>query len=243
MLSALAKAFAQASDPAFRRVFLLSVAASLAVFAVLWALAWFGLSWAGEGLSAWVAAREPGGFWVRVFEWIFGAAAVAAVLVTSFFLFPAVMVAVMSLLLEGVAAAVERRHYPGLPPPRVQPILEAVLAGLVFAGVSLALNLLAVPLYLLLLFVPPLNLFVFYLLNGYLLGREYFELVAARRFDMATVKRLRRAHRGRVLLAGIVIAFLLTVPLVNLAMPIVAAGFMLHVFEGLRRRAGAAPSG
>ncbi len=82
----------------------------------------------------------------------------------------------------------------------------------------------------------PLNLFVFYLLNGYLLGREYFELVAARRFDAAGVRRLRRKYRGRVMLAGVVIAFLLTVPIVNLVTPIVATGFMLHVFERLRRR-------
>jgi len=102
--------------------------------------------------------------------------------------------------------------------------------------VTLALNLAALPLYLVLMFVPPLNLFVFYLLNGYLLGREYFELVAARRLDMAAVKRFRRTYRGRVLLAGVVIAFLLTLPIVNLVMPIMATGAMLHVFEGLRRR-------
>ena len=105
---------------------------------------------------------------------------------------------------------------------------------------TLGLNLLALPLYLLLLFVPPFNLFVFYLLNGYLLGREYFELVAARRLDTAGVRRLRRAYRGRLLLAGAVIAFLLTVPIVNLVTPIIATGFMLHVFEGLRRREASA---
>jgi CysZ protein len=94
------------------------------------------------------------------------------------------------------------------------------------------LNILALPLY----FVPIINVFVFYLLNGYLLGREYFELVAARRFDAAGTRRLRRKFRGRVMLAGVVIAFLLTVPIVNLVTPVVATGFMLHVFERLRRR-------
>ena len=236
MFSALAKAFGQISDPAFRRVFALSLGASLGVFVVLWLAAWFGLAWAGEALSGWMAGQEPGGFWIEVVEWIFGAGAVVGVLVVSFFLFPAIVVVVMSFLLDDIAEAVERRHYPGLPAPRDQPLRAAVMSGLVFAGVTLALNLLALPLYLLLLFLPPFNLFVFYLLNGYLLGREYFELVAARRLDMAGVGRLRRAYRGRLLLAGAVIAFLLTVPIVNLVTPIVATGFMLHVFEGLRRR-------
>ncbi len=236
MFSALAKAFGQLFDPAFRRVLLRSVLAALVVFIAVWVAAGFGLGWAGEALSGWVAAQEPGGFWVEVVEWLFGAAGVVAVLVASFFLFPVVMVLAMTFLLEDVAAAVERRHYPGLPPARAQPLGEAVTAALVFAAVMLLLNLLALPFYLLLLFVPPLNLFVFYLLNGYLLGREYFELVAARRFDAAGVRRLRRKYRGRVMLAGVVIVFLLTVPIVNLVTPIVATGFMLHVFERLRRR-------
>ena len=236
MFSALAKAFGQLSDPAFRRVFAISVFASLVVFILLWIAAWLGLSWAGEALSGWMAGQEPGGFWVGVFEWLFGAAGLVGVLVASFFLFPAVMVVVMSFLLEDIAEAVEQRHYPELAPARGQPIAEAVMAALAFAALTLLLNLLALPLYLLLLFVPPLNLFVFYLLNGYLLGREYFELVAARRFDTAVVRRLRRSCRGRLLLAGAIIAFMLTVPFLNLVAPIVATGFMLHVFERLRRR-------
>ena len=93
------------------------------------------------------------------------------------------------------------------------------------------------PLYLLLLFVPPFNLIVFYALNGYLLGREYFEIVGVRRLDDAETRTLRRRHRGRAFMAGVVIAILLTVPLVNLFTPVVATAFMLHVFERLRRRA------
>ena len=89
---------------------------------------------------------------------------------------------------------------------------------------------------LLLLFVPPLNLFVFYGLNGYLLGREYFELVAVRRFDVTVVGRLRRRYRGKVFMAGVVIAFLLSLPLINIVMPVVATAFMVHVFEDVRRR-------
>ncbi|MHA1599624.1 MAG: EI24 domain-containing protein [Alphaproteobacteria bacterium] len=238
MVSALSLAFRQIGDPAFRRVFVLSVAAALAVFLVLWALAWWGLAWSGEALSQWMLDTGSGGFWTGILEWLFGAAGIFAVLIASFILFPAIMVLAMSFLLEDVVAAVERRHYPNLPPARAQPIGEMVMGALAFAGITVALNLLFLPVYLLLLFVPPLNLFVFYLLNGYLLGREYFELVAVRRMDTAGAKRLRRSHRGRILLVGVVIAFLLTLPLVNLAMPIVATGFMLHIFEGLRPTGG-----
>jgi len=231
MFSALAKAFGQLSDPAFRQVLVRSVLAALVVFIGVWIAAWFGVSWLGEALSDW-AALEPGGFWVEVVAWAVAAGGVAAVLVASFFLFPAVMLIALSLMLDDIAQAVERRHYPELPPARAQPIGEAILSALLFLAKSLVLNILALPLYL----VPLLNLFVFYLLNGYLLGREYFELVAARRFDGKGVRRLRRRFRGQVMLAGVAIAFLLTVPIVNLVTPVVATGFMLHVFERLRRR-------
>jgi uncharacterized protein involved in cysteine biosynthesis len=39
-------------------------------------------------------------------------------------------------------------------------------------------------------------------------------------------------------LAGILIAVMMTIPIVNLFAPIVATGFMVHVFEDLKRRAG-----
>ena len=84
MLSALVKSAAQITDPAFRRVLLISVAASAAVFLVLWLLAWWGLSWTGALLADWLAAQEPGGFWTDLLAWIFGAAAVVGILRNNF---------------------------------------------------------------------------------------------------------------------------------------------------------------
>ncbi|MGH6947397.1 MAG: EI24 domain-containing protein [Kiloniellales bacterium] len=239
---ALSLAFRQASDPALRRVFWRAAGGALVVLIGLWALCWWGLAWLGGSLADWLAAQDPGGWWIDPITWLVGAGGLAAVLIASFFLFPAVMVGALSLLLEQAAEAVERRHYPDLRPARPQPVLEALWLAVSFGLLTLFLNLLALPLYLLLLFVPPLNVFVFYGLNGYLLGREYFELVAARRLDASATKRLRRRHRGRVFAAGTVIAFLLTLPLINLAMPIVATAFMLHLFEDLRRKAEGAPN-
>lgn len=238
MFAALGKALAQMSDPAFRSVLLRALLASAVLFLVVWAAAWFALSWVGDMLSDWIAARDLEGTTSSVLQWILGALSVAGVVVASFLLFPASTTLILSLLLDDIAAAVERRHYPGLPAPRKQPVLEALRGALAFAGVTILLNLIALPFYLLLLFVPPLNLFVFYGLNGYLLGREYFELVAVRRIEAAVAGRLRRRYRGKVFVAGMVIAFLLSLPLINIAMPIVATGFMVHVFEAARRRGG-----
>ena len=240
MVAALMKSVAQFTDPAFRGVLLRAVLASLLVFILLWVGAWFGLGWAEGLLDGWLAGQEVGSFWAEALSWLLGALFWASLLLVSFLLFPATVAIAMSFLLDDIAAAVEQRHYPGLPAPRQQPILEVLLDSIGFVAVTIAINLVALPLYLLFLFIPPLNFFVFYGINGYLLGREYFELVAVRRMDSVSARRLRRRYRGRVFLAGTIIAVLLSVPLLNLVTPIIATGFLVHVFETLRQREEAA---
>jgi uncharacterized protein involved in cysteine biosynthesis len=106
------------------------------------------------------------------------------------------------------------------------PLSAALVSGLRLLGLTIALNLLALPIYLL---IPAINLFLFYLLNGYLLGREYFDLIALRRLDGVAARALWRERRGRWLLAGTAIAALLSLPVVNLAAPLIAAALMLHL--------------
>ncbi|MFN3077176.1 MAG: hypothetical protein ABT940_09910, partial [Alphaproteobacteria bacterium] len=81
-----------------------------------------------------------------------------------------------------------------------------------------------------------LNLLVFYLVNGYLLGRTYYEVVALRRLDVKAAAELRRSGWMTLLPGGVVVAFLMTVPVVNIVAPVVATAFMVHHFEKMRRR-------
>jgi hypothetical protein len=161
----------------------------------------------------------------------------AASITLAWLLFPAFLPLIMSLFLDSVAAAVERRHYPGLAPARSSGIGETLLTGLRFAAVLIGLNLLALPLYLLL---PGANLVLFYLLNGYLLGREYLEQVALRHEIPAHTLRLREMHRGQLLAAGALIAFGASIPLLNLLVPVLATAFMVHVYKRVERRRAAA---
>ncbi len=222
MISALVKSFRQLTDPRLNWVVLVSLAGAIAAFAGLW----YGLSW----------LIESSGFlqdsW---FDFLTGWLSGAATFLLAIFLFPAVVTLIAGALLDYVVAAVEARHYPELPPPRAMPITEIVFYVVKFTLLVLGLNLLALPLYL----VPGLNLVVFWILNGYLLGREYFEIVALRRLGQQEARSLRRAHGGRVFLAGLVVAVLMTLPVLNLLMPVVGAAFLTHVFHGLSRRGAA----
>lgn len=234
MLGGLLKAIGQLSDARFRGLVWRALGLSLVTFAALWALAWWGVESGGAALAAWAGADS---WWGTAIEWLVALGGLAGVLLASFVLFPAVMGLVQQLYLEDAAARVEARHYPELPPVAGQPVLEGIKDGVELALATVVVNVIALPIYMLL--VPPVNVIVFYGVNGYLLGREYFEVVAVRRLDRARVKALRRAYAGRVIAAGVVIAVLMTVPVVNLLAPVIAAAFMVHVVERIRRRAGA----
>jgi uncharacterized protein involved in cysteine biosynthesis len=79
-----------------------------------------------------------------------------------------------------------------------------------------------------------LNLVLFLGLNGYLLGREYFDAVALRRADWRAAQRLWRQHRLRFVLTGTVVAALFVLPVVNLVAPIVGLAAAVHLVERFR---------
>lgn len=222
MLSDLFTAIAQLADPRFRGVLWRALAGAVAVFAALHAGWWWLLERSTLFESGWLE---------RAADLLGGLAALAL----SLLLFPVVVTLVAGFLLDEIVQAVEDRHYPHLPPPPPRPWWRGLPTAARFVAVTVLLNLLALPLYL----IPGANLIVFYALNGYLLGREYFEMVALRRLTPAQALASRRANGISVWLAGIVIAVLSTLPVANLLAPIVATAFATHRFQALRKTGGA----
>jgi uncharacterized protein involved in cysteine biosynthesis len=226
MLNALIRAAGQLFAPALRRVVVQSLAIAVGSFAVLWLAV------------ALVLRQLPTVGW-RLLDWLIDLLGVVGAALLSWLLFPAVVTMIMGLFVERVAAGVEALDYPGRSAPRRQPIREALTMGLRLTLLSVALNLAMLPIYVLL---PGVNVFVFLALNGYLLGREYFEMVASRRLDIAAITTMRHRFAGRIFFAGTLIAGMFVLPFVNLIAPVVATAFMVHVFEGLSARTTAAVS-
>ena len=227
-------AAAQLSDPRLRRVLWIGVLGSLAIFVVLWTM--FGFL---TGMLDWTQVPYIG--WL--FDWMGDAAAwlgglvlIFTALTISFLLFPAIVTVIVGFFLEDVVTTVEDKHYPNAPPARAQPTAEVLSVTIRFALLVIGVNLLALPVYLVLMFVPPLSLVLYYLLNGYLVGREYYELIALRRLEPKPARALRKAHKGRVLFAGVVLVFFMTIPIINFVTPVLAAAFMVHIFQNLPRR-------
>lgn len=134
---------------------------------------------------------------------------------------------IAGLFLDDVAEVIEKRDYPQDAAGKAMPLGPAMASSLKFLGVVIVGNIIA----LLLLFIPGVNLVAFFLVNGYLLGREFFEF-AAMRFRSPSEARLFRAkHGSTVFLGGLVIALFLAIPIVNLLTPLFAAGMMVHLHK------------
>ncbi len=226
VLRALALALRQLGDPRLRRPLAFGLGLTLGAFV----LVWIGLGWALTH--------------TRFFEntWLdFGAGALGGLALAglSIVLFPSVVAACVGLFLEEVAAAVEARHYPGLPAPVRRGALAEIGGTLGLVALALVANLLVLPLYL----VPGLNLAVFLATNGFLLAREYVTMSLARRVDSPHVHLIWRERRGQAWLAGAAFAALSAVPLVNLVAPVVAVATATHLVEAWRRTAANRPNG
>ena len=232
IFTAFFKAIGQIGDRRFRKVLLLGIGLTIALLVGAYA----GLLWLIEALT---------GESITIFDyevtWIgdlLGWGSLFLMLFLSAFLMVPVASAITSLFLDEVAQAVEDKHYPTLSPATRVPFSEAARDTVNFLGILIAANLLAFILYV--LFAPAAPL-IFYALNGYLLGMEYVTLVAIRRIGRAEAKVFRRKHLWTVWTAGILMAIPLSLPLVNLLIPILGAATFTHIYHALNERPSRIP--
>lgn len=139
---------------------------------------------------------------------------------------------IAGLFLDDVAEVVEKRDYPNDPPGKALPLGQAILGSIQFLGVVIVGNIIA----LFLLFIPGINLIAFFLVNGYLLGREFFEFAAMRFRTPAEARAFRSKHSSTVFMAGLLIACFLAIPFVNLLTPLFAAGLMVHLHKVVSKK-------
>lgn len=217
-------------SPPFRAVFWKSLGLTAVVLVALW----FAVRW----LFAHVALPFFAGFapempaWVDNAETFAGWAAGLLLAVLLAFLIAPVSAVIAGLFLDDVAEVVERDQYPGVPVGRALPLGRGIVLSLKFFGIVVLGNLLAFAL----LLVPVVNIGAFFVVNGYLLGREYFQFAALRYRSEAEADALRRRHGPTIFLAGLVLAAFLAVPILNLLTPLFAAATMVHLHQRISQR-------
>jgi CysZ protein len=159
------------------------------------------------------------------------------------YLVPPITSLVASLFFDDIAEQVERRNFPADAPGKALPITTSAMLSIRFFGIVLLVNLCA----LLLLILPGINVGVFFAANAYLLSREFFELAAMRFRPIPEARALRKEHALRIFAAGLIIACVVFVPILNLITPVFATAFMVRMHKKIsaeiaRRPAVRAPS-
>tara|TARA_R110000868_G_scaffold73117_21_gene212480 strand:+ start:2897 stop:3583 length:687 start_codon:yes stop_codon:yes gene_type:complete len=216
LFSAAGRAFSQILSPRFRNVFWKSLGLTvlmLIAFVVL----------LQNMADSFIAVSSP---WVdTAIAFLTG----IGLLLGAGFLIAPVMSVFAGLFLDDISEAVEARDYPQDEPGAAMPVGRSIILSARFLLLVVAVNIVA----LFLLLVPGINLIIFFVANGYLLGREYFQFVAMRFYSESEANALRSRHATTVMLSGLIIAGLLAVPLLNLLTPLFATAFMVHVFKRL----------
>ncbi|MDA9154632.1 EI24 domain-containing protein [Planktomarina temperata] len=231
ILSDFLKSIAQFDDPKFRRVLWRGLGLTIVLLIAACLLVNFGINQLLS--SAWAANLIGDQSWLGALINIGG---VLFTIALSIWLMVPVTSAIIALFLDEVAQAVEARHYPHLPKQTATKLQDQILVGIRFLGILLLANVGAL---ILSMIVPLLAPFVFWATNGYLMGREYFQMAAMRRMPRAQAQELYQRHQGSIWTAGILMAIPMSIPLVGLFIPILGAATFTHQFERLR----ALPSG
>jgi CysZ protein len=226
VFSAFARAIGQLPDPAFRSVLIKAFLLTVAVFVILLGSVYFALGGVDLETIGWLSWLPD--FILSPLAWVFG----ALTLTVPLLLFPAVASIFIALFLDEIVEAVEAKYYPNDPKGHGLPIAQSLAVSIKFSLIVIAVNILALPLYL-----TGILTLAYYLVNGYLFGREYFEMVALSHNKPSEVNDLRKQFRGKVFLTGIVIAFMFTIPIVNFFTPLIAAAAMVHIFKSTQSRA------
>src|SRR6185437_15425947 len=229
MLEAAFKALSQLFSPPLRRVLLKSVGLALLMIVIIGivlnrifsSLAESGAHWAEQ-----TSGFAPHAAWATL-AWVLSIMASLGIITGALFLMPAITAFIGSFFVDDVGDAVERESYPAEPPGRAVPLVRALIEGVKFAILTLAVYLCALPF----IFFAGIGIVIIFLANAYLLGRQYFEFAAMRFHRPGEAKALRRTHAAYIFFAGMTIAVFVSIPLVNLATPIFAMAYMVHIHK------------
>jgi CysZ protein len=225
IFTAFFRALGQLGDRRFRRVVGLGVLLALALLFAVYALFLQAIWWLSPDTIDLPVIGPVSGV-----DTLLGWASLLFMIGLSVFLMVPVASAFTGFFLEDVADAVEDRHYPGLPAATPLSLAAGLRQSVNFLGLVVLVNVLALFLY---PFVGPGIPFLFWAVNGFLLGREYFSLVALRRLPPTEVKAMRRRHRWTLWVAGTLMAAPLSVPILNLVVPVLGVATFTHIYHQL----------
>ena len=221
MIKAFSLALAQLGDRNILKLLAKTIVLTLVIFALFGALLWFGINW-GIAQSGWNSEFDT-------VDYLAGIVAAVLAFFAGWLWFRVVAIAVLQVFGDEIVMAVERKYYAHAA-DHAQPVgfRRGLMMGLKSLGRALLLNLVALPLYIALLFTAVGLPIAFLIVNALLLGRDLQEMVVARHSMDLKDPRWALPFATRFGL-GFVAAGLFLIPFVNLLAPIIGASMAAHL--------------
>jgi CysZ protein len=148
--------------------------------------------------------------------------------VGGWFMLPVFTVLIAGFFQEKVIRRVEAVYYPEARANEAPDFTAELMHDIRFTVYALFLNIIVLPLYLI-----GIGYVIAVVLNGYLLGREFFESVAGYHVGKNEAWKLGRKNRLRRFIGGLVITVMTLTPVINLFSPIIGTVWMIHLYHGL----------
>jgi len=222
LFGAISKTLSQLFSPPFRSVLWKSIGLTIALFIGFWVVL-------QASYDTFLAPMLIDYSWIStMLAWLLG----AGLILGMGFLVAPVSSVFAGVFLDEIADEVEQLHYSD--DPKGKPLNLAQSIGITgrFFGLVVLGNLIALMLVLFL----GLGVLIFFLLNGYLLGREYFQFAALRHHSPEDVTQMQKRFGSEIFFAGLAIAVVLLIPIVNFLTPLFAGALMVHVYKRIAHK-------
>jgi CysZ protein len=217
MFASAGKAAAMLFDRDFAGIVLRSLTLTAALFIVLFVVVEYALTHMPPLGTIWVN---------RLLE-----VATPFILILAIFFLGAPVAAIFgSLYLDRIAAKVDAHFFPDDPKSRSTPLTTGLGEAVRLIALSLLVNVFLLPVD---IGVPGLAEIATILANGWLLGREFFELAALRHVSRKDSDAMRAKYATRIYAAGLLISILTAIPLIDLIAPFFGSALMAHLFKRL----------
>jgi CysZ protein len=220
MINSFLLAFRQLKDSRFLKPLAWSSLFTIVSIIILWIFGATYVDWLLDSLSTEENGWLDGWWgWIKLTAQFLVAAFIIAI---AYFFFGIVHAAYLGLFLDGIVEAVRDRHYPNAklePPPKLG---YSMLNSTRFVLMSLAVNVIMIPFYLVGWFFPPTGLILQIWINGMLLGKEYGNLIELR---MPPENRMSKLSYTRF---GMLAEVIWMIPVANFLAPVLLSSAIMH---------------
>ena len=164
-----------------------------------------------------------------ILSWAWGLLA----LIFGALLLPPITIIIGSIYSDSIVDHIEKKYYPSRLGMRQIKLSELGFSISKNFCITIIVNILLAPVYLIGTFFPIISFLIFYSVNGYLIGKELFETVASRHLEMKDRYLLKKQNNNKVIIGGIIMVGISTIPILNLIAAVLGIVFMTHFFHSL----------